>query len=707
MQEAEMSAERLTERRESAFADFRQVAISDNDGSDGICNDCTQGALERSRLSELPETYSGVTKRDYIVLASEKKRKSVLMLLVGACLALLGCCTPTGTLLDKANYWLGSNSIQASMESDKLGDVTKQSARSKEEKELAAIRDLLSFEDLDIDIDIESFPYYQPSPEESSAKATTMESTLTTNQQQHRRLDEVDKEDEDGDLDEDKEDTSEDIDSELGNVDSEKKDPNIIDDTLLKPNPPVRLLYIVTSLAEFNTGTRSTIAGSDRLVETVIPVIAESVMSMMAQGYHVDVFLVCHYTLTPDRQAMIQAVLPKKVRFDVWNDATPIGYDTSKETFTKVMLRFLQLARQHRFVVKDRLAYYDHFCCFEDDMIITGAQVTHFREVTSELYRLRQEAPDDLPDNPSKKEVTDQYYGVMTKGQLKRMIPGFIRVEVLLDEEKYPAQSDTGPVPVDLEFDSTSSSAAQSASSSLSLTGNAVVNKTRTIDPIICCEVGPSAVRDHIPASTTDDKVVLWETNIKPLGIRQMPKGSWLDWVVLQRGPMQGNLKTSETIGDYWTNRHKDYYGNDGRPTPMEFKYINNQGGWMATREQLWEWHTEICPGGFLPPYEAPHYRYDGLDMRNVEWYSGAMQLSTLRHACNMQRIVLLEPGQFSKSLLYHSSNNKQRQLRNEGLGESFVKANTLLGQLNTLKKRAEKEMVQEQGKRLSDESPQ
>ena len=75
--------------------------------------------------------------------------------------------------------------------------------------------------------------------------------------------------------------------------------------------------------------------------------------------------------------------------------------------------------------------------------------------------------------------------------------------------------------------------------------------------------------------------------------------------------------------------------------------------------------------------------------MRNVEWYSGGMQLSTVRHACNMQRIIALDPEDFSKSLIYHSANNKQRQLA--GKKETFSKANTLLGQLNTIKKRAEK----------------
>mmetsp|Transcript_28177 Transcript_28177/g.58975 ORF Transcript_28177/g.58975 Transcript_28177/m.58975 type:complete len:266 (-) Transcript_28177:128-925(-) len=259
------------------------------------------------------------------------------------------------------------------------------------------------------------------------------------------------------------------------------------------------------------------------------------------------------------------------------------------------------------------------------------------------------------------------------------MIPGFVRVEVLLDEENYPAQSNTGPVPIDLTFGGEDGGAAEE----------------HEVSPEYCCHVSPKTTNKHMPQSPEPSKLMLWETNILPLGVRQMPEDSWLNWVALLRGPNQNKLDENQVIGDYWSNRDHKYSGKDNwgnrRPAPQEFKYINNQGGWMATRQQLWEWHTEICPGGFLPPYEAPHYRFDGLDMRNVEWYSGGMQLSTIRHACNLQRIIVADnPQNFSKSLLYHSANNKQRQLAAEGKRESaFVKANTLLGQLNTIRKQA------------------
>jgi hypothetical protein len=59
-------------------------------------------------------------------------------------------------------------------------------------------------------------------------------------------------------------------------------------------------------------------------------------------------------------------------------------------------------------------------------------------------------------------------------------------------------------------------------------------------------------------------------------------------------------------------------------------------------------------------PYDPPQYNYDGLDLRSVEYWSGGIQLVGV-NSCNLQRIVSLDPRGFSQSLLYHTSNNKQR----------------------------------------------
>jgi hypothetical protein len=152
----------------------------------------------------------------------------------------------------------------------------------------------------------------------------------------------------------------------------------------------------------------------------------------------------------------------------------------------------------------------------------------------------------------------------------------------------------------------------------------------------------------------------LWETNIGALDVRQIPVESKLGWVLMQRGP--GKVPDPKmAIGDYWSGMDNYFVGKPAcPPCSGDFANINNQGGWMAMPQQIWDWHTNICLGGLLPPYKAPHYHFDGLDLHNVEYWSGGLQLSMPRHACNMQRISSLEPENFARHLLYHSSNNKQ-----------------------------------------------
>jgi hypothetical protein len=320
---------------------------------------------------------------------------------------------------------------------------------------------------------------------------------------------------------------------------------------------PLKVLYTITTLAEYDTGQRSTSRGFDRLQELVIPVIEEGVESMLSFGYHVDVYLVCHYEMKPERLALVRNALPESVSLRVWDDASPINYDTGKEPFTKLLFRTISLARQHRFVVKDNLFEYDFFLNFEDDMVIKGGHVQQYLEMTQELYRLRELAPEISPNRP------DNYFGEMTKSQLERVFPGLIRVEVLLDEDKYGAQPKLDPVPV--------------------------TDRPR-VDPQPCCHMSNnSSANEKRPASPDSDKMFLWESSIVALGVRQMPVESKLGWVLMQRGP--GKVPEPKTaIGDYWSGTDKYFVGKQGRPRPGDYANINNQGGWMATRQQIWEW---------------------------------------------------------------------------------------------------------------------
>jgi hypothetical protein len=122
-----------------------------------------------------------------------------------------------------------------------------------------------------------------------------------------------------------------------------------------------------------------------------------------------------------------------------------------------------------------------------------------------------------------------------------------------------------------------------------------------------------------------------------------------LDWVLVQRGtPPPGALP------DYWSG-NDGYYHNDTvnwRPKSSERKYVNNQGGYMATQRQLLEWHTELCPEGFLPPFDSPTYgTMDGLDLRDVEYWSGGVQLVSKVKGCNLQRIISLKRRAFARHI--------------------------------------------------------
>ena len=87
-------------------------------------------------------------------------------------------------------------------------------------------------------------------------------------------------------------------------------------------------------------------------------------------------------------------------------------------------------------------------------------------------------------------------------------------------------------------------------------------------------------------------------------------------------------------------------------------------------------------------PFEGKNFKSDGLAARTVEFWSGGQQLSSGK-TCHLQRIMTLEPEGFSRHLLYHTSNNKQRakNVRHKFSGRSI---NEFWGQLNTVRKNAE-----------------
>ena len=458
-----------------------------------------------------------------------------------------------------------------------------------------------------------------------------------------------------------------------------------------KPSTP-KILYIVTSVTEFDSGKRKTIEGRDRFIETLIPVVSESVESMLNFGYLVDTYMIAHYTLSQSRFDLLRKSLPASVGLEVWDDACPLGYPRPSEGSTDYVTNITRsLARQHRYVIKDKFVEYDGeldscsdfllrfdklrltcglvFACFEDDMLLRGPHIQQFLRVASEIDRLQQVAPlrFDPPRVTTMQDALESFYGPMSKLQLARLIPGFIRVERVVNATAFQKRTRPGRIPAQDNYYDLA-------------TGQTIPIR---VDPVPCC------YRPKESSAESSD-FFLWETHIKALGIRHIPQ-STLGWVLLQRGGSSFKIETELVIGDYWAGKHSDFVhgsSNKSRPDSMESIYSNNQGGWMATKKQLWSWHTRQCIGGFLPPYSSPSiYPMDGMN-HVVEYWSGGGNLFG-RLACNLQRIIPLDPAQFSRHLLYHTSNNKQKQLKFvKGL---FSQVNTFLGQLHTLRMQAEK----------------
>jgi hypothetical protein len=372
---------------------------------------------------------------------------------------------------------------------------------------------------------------------------------------------------------------------------------------------PTKILYIVTSLSEYNNGRRNTIAGQDRLGDIVLPILVDSVESMVDDPqfhYQVDVYMILAYSLRPERERRIREQLPPRVGLEIWDDACPLGYDAAKSA-DQITNNTRALARQHRYVIKDKLPYYDLFVAFEDDMRITGTHVQHFLALSNELEVLRRQArTSDRND-----ETTDSFFGAMTPRQLDRLIPGFVRVEVLLNEAAHGAQLELDPIPLDYSVE----------------TGQEV-----HFNPQPCCHVqmNPNV---GTPIHPEAKDVIVWETSIQALSVRQLPERPeepepLLDWVALLPGPGK-RLHADDLISSFWSGQISQNGIWKVKPSPGQPDLIAQQGGWMATKEQIVRLnhptkdkeYPQLCQGSFLPPFDAPIYRKDGQESMNVELY--------------------------------------------------------------------------------------
>jgi hypothetical protein len=138
-------------------------------------------------------------------------------------------------------------------------------------------------------------------------------------------------------------------------------------DRNILPDSGKRLLYIITSSSATHSKRR------DRLQDVVFPIILDAVDSFIQSNEYsaVDVYMIVSYKLSTQKISNFISLLPAGVGFQVWEEAMPMDCKRPRKVDTEPKVCRLvegsaQLARQHRFVVKDKLPYYDFFVVFED-----------------------------------------------------------------------------------------------------------------------------------------------------------------------------------------------------------------------------------------------------------------------------------------------------------------------------------------------------
>jgi len=441
-----------------------------------------------------------------------------------------------------------------------------------------------------------------------------------------------------------------------------------------------RALYVVASMAEYQTGAKGTVEGEDRFANTFVPIVSNAAHSIVNKypTWDLDVFLIVGYKLRTERYDYLRKKLPEGVGLQLWEDAIPLSYNTTKDK--TLMLNLQSLNRQHRFVLRDKLNHYDLFIVGEDDMAINAAHVEQYLDIQTEINRLKEEA---LQRERRQKRRTprnkNKFYGDLSSAQLSQMIPGFLRVEV------YPENH------------------LQNTSTITNMPRKNLL-KDINVDPKPCCHIPNSGSSTdplyRLPQDPKSNQLMMWETAIEALGVRHFPKSSHLDWVAYLPGVV-GKDKTSHTADYYWSGRSGILGENPVRPSPHNLPLFAHQAMYIMTRDQLLALDKEqTCKGRFLPPFSDKYMQRNGIFMHHhgkwmnsAEFMVGGLQLYTngAKNAenagCNLQRIVSLT--NFSKHLTYHISNNKQRTINITRL----VLADDLLKQLNYVKDKAAIEM--------------
>jgi hypothetical protein len=334
------------------------------------------------------------------------------------------------------------------------------------------------------------------------------------------------------------------------------------------------------------------------------------------------------------------------------------------------------------------------------DMRVTQSHVQNHQEIMTALRVLRKKASSTIsPNMPHVQDPKTAFLYDLSELQLARIRPGLIRVEVLPKEkDQQRAQLEIDPIPVADTTTLTWSDISNwtNRTTTTTTTSKLLPPLEELLDAKPCCHT-----QHHAPTINNGNptpngtELVVWETGILGMSVRNIPS---LGWVAMLLGQLKGqpysvpgfdatryNSNGSSADQQGTTTTLDGLNGHPRAPHSIDHAaFLAQSAGWMASPREIMELHDpRLCDGGFLPPYSSGMFPMDGLRGHNVEFWSGGIQMWC--GMCNLQRILLLDPLHFSKHLIYHTANNKQRTLDRQ----RFVRMTDLLGQLYTVQQQA------------------
>ena len=140
--------------------------------------------------------------------------------------------------------------------------------------------------------------------------------------------------------------------------------------------------------------------------------------------------------------------------------------------------------------------------------MITSSHIKAYVDLSHKIDVLKRNAREkgSIHDNKDK-----SIYGPLTLKQLERVVPGFFRVEVMLDGSQSQVGKD--PIPIDLDFN----------------------GRKQTINPNYCCAVPKSEQHKMLlPTNPKPNEIMTWETTIGSFSLRKFDDP--IGWAALMPG---------------------------------------------------------------------------------------------------------------------------------------------------------------------------